>query len=213
MTAKSTNSRKSRAAETKNKIYKSAEYLFSKNGFDAVSVDDIVKLANVAKGSFYVHFKSKDELIAILINENVKKVDMDYKIYFKSLPQQMPIEDKFLSLIGKIADVITDEIGYENMRNLYKSIISNDVKNCLITDYNRDLYTIFNDIIISGINQQVFQSDFSQEEIARKFVTVYRGLTFEWCIHYPDFNLRDQAISTFEILLGGIMLKKQLKTT
>jgi AcrR family transcriptional regulator len=39
-----------------------AEELFGRNGFGAVSVDDIVARAGVAKGTFYNHFASKEDI-------------------------------------------------------------------------------------------------------------------------------------------------------
>lgn len=204
MKEKVLSNRQIKAVETKNKIYKSAEHLFNKNGYDFVSVNDIVKHANVAKGSFYVHFGSKDELIALLISDYVNKVDMDYEAHLKTLPDGMTIGDILLSLVGKMADVINNDIGYENMKNLYKTRITQDVETHAITDYNRGLYIIFNDIISRGIEQKVFQSDIPVEEVARHFVMAYRGLTFEWCIRYPNFDLKEQALLHFKILLTGI---------
>lgn len=196
--------RQIKAAETKNRIYKSAEHLFNKNGFEDVSIDDIVKLAKVAKGSFYVYYKSKDELIAILINDYVKRIDTDYEEYLKTLPIEMTIGDVFFSLVGKIAEIITHTIGHENMKILYKTQLTNDVITHAVTDYNRELYIIFNDIIRKGMDHHTFRSDLSVEEIARHFVAAYRGLTFEWCIRYPDFDLKEQALRHFKILLTGI---------
>ena len=47
MEEKAFSNRQIKAAETKNRIYKSAEHLFNKNGFDDISIDDIVKLVVV----------------------------------------------------------------------------------------------------------------------------------------------------------------------
>ena len=41
--------------------------LFENNGISAVSIDDIVKKAGVAKGTFYLYFKDKFDLISKLI--------------------------------------------------------------------------------------------------------------------------------------------------
>ena len=49
--------------ETKKHITLTAFKLFVKHGFTDVSVNDIVVSANVTKGGFYHHFKSKDKLI------------------------------------------------------------------------------------------------------------------------------------------------------
>lgn len=43
-----------------------AQALFLERGFAATSVDEIVKAADVAKGTFYLHFKSKDEMLQAL---------------------------------------------------------------------------------------------------------------------------------------------------
>jgi AcrR family transcriptional regulator len=51
-----------------------AEGLFIKNGVAATSIDDIVALADVAKGTFYLHFASKDRLLAALQQRFVARI-------------------------------------------------------------------------------------------------------------------------------------------
>lgn len=43
-----------------------AQALFLAKGFDAASVDEIVKAADVAKGTFYFHFKTKEDVLQAL---------------------------------------------------------------------------------------------------------------------------------------------------
>jgi AcrR family transcriptional regulator len=47
---------------TRQKILHSAYNLFALNGFDGVTVDDIMRHAELTRGGFYSHFKSKTEL-------------------------------------------------------------------------------------------------------------------------------------------------------
>lgn len=54
--------------ETKGKILKVTERLFSEKGVDATSVDLIANEAGVNKASIYYHFKSKDALIGALFD-------------------------------------------------------------------------------------------------------------------------------------------------
>jgi AcrR family transcriptional regulator len=42
--------------------------LFSENGFEATSIQQITELCGISKGAFYLSFKSKDELIIALID-------------------------------------------------------------------------------------------------------------------------------------------------
>ncbi len=47
---------------TREKILKAAVALFHEFGYNGTSVQDIVREADVPKGSFYNYFKSKEEL-------------------------------------------------------------------------------------------------------------------------------------------------------
>lgn len=51
----------------------SAYYLFEKSGSHLVSIDEIVKKAGVAKGTFYLYFKDKYDLISKLIIDKATK--------------------------------------------------------------------------------------------------------------------------------------------
>src|ERR1041385_2769739 len=43
--------------------------LFYRNGYQATSVDDIIALAKVSKSNFYYHFKSKEDLGLLVLNQ------------------------------------------------------------------------------------------------------------------------------------------------
>jgi len=202
---KETSNRKEKAVETRNKIYDCAEQLFTKYGFDDVSVDAIVEMAGVSKGSFYVHFESKDSLIAFLIADYVKKIDMDYQSYFESFPANARAADILLALIAKIVDVITDTIGYDHMRTVYKVQLTKALNTDSVLSYNRDLYKMFHAVIDKGIQQGEFKYALPVDTLTKHFVMAIRGLTYEWCIRYPDFDYKEQALIHFEMLLTGIM--------
>jgi AcrR family transcriptional regulator len=196
--------RKIQADKTKKKIYETAYQLFDEFGFENVSIDSIVEAAGVSKGAFYVHFYSKDSLIAALINDYVNKVDLDYKSFLGSYQAEIEASDIIISLIGKISDVITDTVGNENIKALYKAQITKTIDTNTVMDYNRELYKMFNDVICKGVQQDEFRADIPVDTLARHFIMAIRGLTYEWCVRYPDFDLKEQVLKHFEILLTGI---------
>ena len=59
---------KSHKSKTKERILASATELFSRNGFQKVSIGQIMKLAKMTHGAFYAHFASKEALY----NESVR---------------------------------------------------------------------------------------------------------------------------------------------
>ncbi len=196
--------RRIKANDTRQKIYKSAEKLFASYAYHKVSVDEIVKMAGVAKGSFYVHFASKDALIAALISDYVAGLDTDYKDYLASLPDDTPAEATLLSFIGKIADVLIDHIGIGNMQAVYKAQITNDMNMEAVMDYNRDIYKMISSILERGIRRGEFKTDVPVEILTRHFMMAIRGVTYEWCIRYPDFDYKAEAMQHFRLLLDGL---------
>jgi AcrR family transcriptional regulator len=196
--------RKAKAIQTKRRIYETADQLFRKYGFENVSVDSIVEKAGVSKGTFYVYFDSKNSLAAALLNDFVNEVDLDYKSYVESFDTKTAASDILISLIGKIADTLNYSIGLSNMKTLYKVQITKTINADIVMDYDRELYKIFSDIISRGVQRGEFITDIPVDILTKHCVLAIRGLSYEWCIRQPDFDLKEKALKHFEILLSGI---------
>lgn len=204
MTKDSFSSRKLKAADTRKKIYESARQLILEQGFENVSVDSIVEAAGVAKGSFYVHFESKDALAVDLINEFTKTADLDYKSFLQSHSNCSSSLDTLLLLAEKISDFIESNIGIDNMKVLYKAHLTKAVDTTSATSYSRELYTLLSKTLEMGVEQGELREDLSVASLSRHMILAIRGITFEWCIRYPDFDLKEQVLEHFKILLYGI---------
>lgn len=57
------NKRQKSAVETKRKLISAGLELIKEKGFAAINVEDITKKAGVAKGTFYVYFKRKEDIV------------------------------------------------------------------------------------------------------------------------------------------------------
>jgi len=62
-------------ARTRAQLIAAASALFARQAVESVTVDDVVREAGVAKGTFYVHFKDLRELTAAVTDELVKGID------------------------------------------------------------------------------------------------------------------------------------------
>lgn len=58
--------RERKKEETRRTILAAALKLFKEKGFEAASVDEIVNLADIVKGTFYYHFESKEQVLISL---------------------------------------------------------------------------------------------------------------------------------------------------
>ena len=179
MNTKINNRTKEQGAETKKRLFECAEKLFQQYDYKDVSVEAVTKAAGVTKGTFYVHFDSKDALYIALFSTYVEHLDLDYTAFLDSLPPDLPAADTLMAFVGEIIDLMVDKVGYDNLRTVYKLQLTNALDMHTITGYSREILT-------------------------KHFVMEIRGLTYEWCIRYPDFNLKEQVLAHFRLLLYGI---------
>lgn len=65
--AKAPRTRQERADDTRGRLFLAAAELFADEGYHATTVERIAKRANVAKGTFFVHFASKASVVVSLV--------------------------------------------------------------------------------------------------------------------------------------------------
>jgi AcrR family transcriptional regulator len=196
--------RKEKAELTRQKIYETADRMFGARSYSQISVNDIIKEAGVSKGAFYFHFASKDALFTSLINDYVVRLDTDYQAFLDTFPDDAPTEHVLRKLVGKIADLITGEIGFDKIKTVYKAALTSDYDTSMVLSYNRGIYTMFSRVLERGIARGEFRTDTQPDVLARHMMIAFRGVTYEWCVRYPDFDYKAQALAHFKLLLEGL---------
>jgi AcrR family transcriptional regulator len=63
-----------RTLETRSRLTSVADELAAEKGFEALRIEEVVQRAGVAKGTFFAHFKDKDELMDLLIGERINSL-------------------------------------------------------------------------------------------------------------------------------------------
>ena len=61
--------------EKKNKILKAAKKEFARVPFEQTSIKNIVEDAEIARGSFYQYFESKEDLLKYILNSKAKNLE------------------------------------------------------------------------------------------------------------------------------------------
>ena len=82
--------------ERKNEILDTAERLFHTKGYEKTTINDILKEVNIAKGTFYYYFKSKEEVMDALI-ERVSLIAME-KVQKVAEAEGMDPQEKMLHM-------------------------------------------------------------------------------------------------------------------
>jgi AcrR family transcriptional regulator len=84
-----------------------AEQLFIKRGYEETPVSDIVKKANVAQGTFYYHFKTKDDILNALVQRYIRELETMVK---------KNIENKEYNAIQKLVGIYIDIVNFGQSR-------------------------------------------------------------------------------------------------
>ena len=89
------------AKNRKKELLDLARKLFVEKGYDNVSIDEIIKKAKMAKGTFYYYFKSKDEMLDLVIDDMVeRKIELAKEF----VDVEIPAEKKFIKIITSLSN-------------------------------------------------------------------------------------------------------------
>jgi AcrR family transcriptional regulator len=188
------------ADNTKNKINATAVKLFRKYGFDRVTVDDIVQRAGVSKGSFYLYFKSKDEVLTNLF----KQIDAHYEKTCATFPAEYSASDRFLALGHAMCDYCVDIVGLDVVKIMYANQIGLGHRAIFLNDKNRIFYKMLYDITRLGMERKDFVECLNEDEIVEIVSSSFRTMLYGWCLSDGKTNLREQSERYLKWVLRGI---------
>ncbi len=194
---KLTTQRALNALETKNTIFSVALSLFTRYGFDKVTVDEITRRAGVSKGTFYTHFDSKESVLV----EQFHKIDQHYDEVFQTIPAEASAEERLLTLIGAMTYYCAHICGVEVMRVVYASQISTSRTVKLLNNKDRRLYVHLRDIVALGKFTGQFQIKLPNEEIVEWLMRSARGMIYDWCLYNNELDLEAEGQRYFSAIL------------
>jgi AcrR family transcriptional regulator len=194
--------RKEKAVITKNKVFETAIELIKEKGYDNVTVSQICEKAGVAKGTFYVHYNSKEDIIKESYYSDMGQFVL--KQYENSISQDenMSIKDKIKKFLMTEL-IFTNHAGYEMTCRAYVTnlteCISQDSKHFERRGFTKTLKIL----ILEGIDQKVFETEQTGEEIFLYLESFMRGLMASWCFSNAEFDIVEKG----EKYIGEVLKK------
>jgi AcrR family transcriptional regulator len=77
-----------RRLQTRNLLIQTTLQLVLEKGFDAISIQDITERADLGRGTFYLHFKDKEEVVWTMFQDMFKEMEQEaHKQLNRNLPQ------------------------------------------------------------------------------------------------------------------------------
>lgn len=133
------------------------EFFFTK-GFSKTSVQNIIDKADIAKGTFYHYFKSKDEILDAMARNFVKGM---YKDAYKLVEQDFGAVEKLNKLFEMIQSIKAGNI--KLMKVLTKVVMSDNnlvLRHRILRITVEVIAPLYEKIIIQGNEEGVFDVEF-----------------------------------------------------
>ncbi len=194
------------SSENRKKIFDAALKLFAEKGFHKTTVDDIVALSGVGKGTVYRNFESKRDLLDNLLME--KKMEI-----IEILSEVFSQSDNVLQQIKKAIELWVTFI--EENHVLYRLIQSEEI-------FQRaEDKTSFYDTIITNlpmIKERIVALNEEGKLKTTSFYTTFYGIlgfidgvVHKWFRSGMDYPLRDDVPVILEVLFNGFVGEKTSK--
>ena len=186
-----------KSKETKAKIFRAAKHILQKQGYEQLSIKNICEEAGVSNGSFYHHFKTKDDLLSYYIEEqpsiNPDLLDMPRN----AAEAKAAIIQVYLNYVHYCQD-----LGVEFMSNYYTP--KNQSLNPLIrTERPYPIVTVHN-YLQKAIDADIIKPDLDLEDITTDIRMIVIGNVFEWCLKSGEADFEGNMRRTLRIYLDGL---------
>ena len=186
-----------KSKETKAKIFRAAKHILQKQGYEQLSIKNICEEAGVSNGSFYHHFKTKDDLLSYYIEEqpsiNPDLLDMPRN----ATEAKAAIIQVYLNYVHYCQD-----LGVEFMSNYYTP--KNQSLNPLIrTERPYPIVTVHN-YLQKAIDADIIKPDLDLEDITTDIRMIVIGNVFEWCLKSGEADFEGNMRRTLRIYLDGL---------
>lgn len=175
--------------ETKQRIYKAACDIMKKKGFSYMTVSNICKVANVSNGTFFYHFKTKEELFTHFNYEQF--AEFRNKNKFDQSVKDLPFDRQIITFYDYWADYM-EQVGIEFFSSYYNTKnYSLDVR---IWNSRQPVF-IWNypgEVLSRAKKEGLLKDDVAVDHSAEVFATIMKGIAFDWCLSKGAFDMHER---------------------
>ncbi|HEY69950.1 MAG TPA: TetR/AcrR family transcriptional regulator [Anaerolineae bacterium] len=190
--------------ERRNQIIAAAIAVFTRLGFHEARIEDIAKEAKLSKGALYWYFKSKDDIIAAIMDHFIGREIVELE---EALKLQAPISEKLMKLNGMIVDEMQSML--DLMPILYEFYAAatrrKDVRKALL-QYFRPTQQLLSRLIQQGLESGEFVP-VDAEVVAVDFIALYEGLLLLAVLDPKTIDLKKMGAHGVNLMIEGLKVK------
>lgn len=196
-------------AKTKETIFQTAVELFLQKGYDQTTVDEIAEKADVAKGTFFNYFPTKD---AILYYLSEQRLTLLTNLLDEELKDVGTAKEKTFICLKTLAKATEDnkEITALIIKEIFKDIFSHSY---FINEDERKRQNLFiimlAEIFQEGQDRGEFRSEINPYYFANIFSGMYFFTLFHWLEESLSGSLSALLVEQAEMIMSGVLSVKR----
>ncbi|WP_042161360.1 TetR/AcrR family transcriptional regulator [Paenibacillus gorillae] len=195
-------SRQTKGKATKKKIYTVAKELILTKGYNNVTVDEICEKCTLSKGAFYIHYKSKEDIVKKLFRDDYSEyMDINFGKYVHEHKDASPVDrlKKFMMVALSFPLVVGEEL-------TKLTFIMNLSLNSTEPSYFADCIKqdLFYEAIEEGLSRSLFRDDLSIEDIVNCVYSFITGAIVTWCLSDSDYDIEKVSGKMIDTLIRGL---------
>ena len=179
--------KKVQTRETKEKIYNAAMSILKKKGYAYLTVSNICKVAGVSNGTFFYHFKTKDDLFNYYTFENFAKFRRSR--HFDEAVKDLSIKERIIRFYDYWADYMA-EIGLDFFSNFYHT--KNYALDVRLWNKRKPV-SIWNypgECLDEAKAAGELRDGTDVNHCAEVLGTIIKGIAFDWCLSGAAFEMK-----------------------
>ena len=187
----------------KDRIVSAAWELFYEKGYDSTTVDDIIRLSDTSKGSFYYYFDGKDALLNTLSSV----LDDLYLTLKEEMDPYMDSFEKLMFLNYRSHTFMEKTIKVDLLASLYSTQLISERERSLL-DQNREYYKLIASVIEERTKSGGNQQRKSIAEVVKYYSLCERALVTDWCLNKGSYSLGEYSKEYMPIMMEGFRGKQ-----
>ncbi len=193
--------------QRKREIALAALELFAQNGFEATSVSQIAEAAGISKGSIYLYFSSKEDLIFHAV---ATWVDQMMEQTGSEAPSDLSPPQRLRALVHAMVEVfVSDERSVRIAAAIFQLVLTHPrmlERRDLARELFQDARRAITDILLEGVSQGVFRPETAQEAegIAINLLAYLDGIGLHYYMSRSYFHLMSQVDRYLDHLLRNL---------
>lgn len=188
-----------KSKETKERIFKAAKEILQKSGYENLSIKNICEEAGVSNGSFYHHFKTKDDLLSYYIEEQPSISPELLDIPSNKLGAKETIIEVYLNYADYCKELGVDFVaGYYTPKN---QALNPEIR----TERPYPIVTV-QQYLEKAVNAGVIQLKLTIPEVVTDIRMLVIGNVFEWALRNGEVDMKENMRRSLSHYLDGVFI-------